>query len=221
MHVRGFEGKSPKREGGDIHAWGYEAGDYDWTMSNDLPRFREESTMPAATTDWLLGSFRWPKAASLTPIGPLVCASTGPRRDPRDPECFAAARASVLQPSTDLPHQVSYGQHVTPQISWPPLTSTQRDRLTPLGRRNRFGIKEAAVWHRELRFDHLSDQLVFIVQELHHFQRGCGGLISRRLCHHGICASPAQAQFGDVIGAGSLPARRTLFRSMSSDREAT
>jgi hypothetical protein len=28
-------------EGDDIHAWGYEAGDHDWTMSNDLPRFEK------------------------------------------------------------------------------------------------------------------------------------------------------------------------------------
>ena len=50
--------KAPSVRGGDIHAWGYEAGDYDWTMSNDLPRFQKISAMPAATTDWLLGGFR-------------------------------------------------------------------------------------------------------------------------------------------------------------------
>jgi hypothetical protein len=121
--------KAPS-EGGDIHAWGYEAGDRDWIMSNDLPRFREEfSAMPAATTDLLVGSFRQPNAALLTTIGPQVCTSTGPRRDPRDPQWFAAARASRLQLTTDLPHQVSFCQHVTPQISWPRLASTQRDRL--------------------------------------------------------------------------------------------
>jgi hypothetical protein len=147
--------------------------------------------MPAATTDWLVGSFRQPKAALLTTIGPP---STGPRRDPRDPECFAAARASRLQLPTDLPHQVSYGQHVTPQISWPPLTSAQRDRLASLGRRDRFRIEEATVWHRELRFDHLPDQLVFIVQELHHFRRGWAGLISRRFPHaHPLAAQEQQA----------------------------
>jgi hypothetical protein len=47
-------------------------------------------------------------------------------------------------------------------------------------RRNRFRIKKAAVWHRKLRLDHLPDQLVFVAQELHHFQRGWGGLIPRR-----------------------------------------
>jgi hypothetical protein len=35
----------------------------------------------------------------------------------RDPQCFAAAWASRLQPTTNLAHQVSYGQHVTPQMS--------------------------------------------------------------------------------------------------------
>jgi hypothetical protein len=125
--------------------------------------------MPAATTDWLIGGFRQPNAALLTTIGQQVCAFPGPRRDPRDPKEFAAAWARRLRLPTDLPHQVSYGQHVTPQISWPRLASTQRDRLASLGRCNRSRIKEAAVWHRELRFDHLPDQLVFIVQELHHF----------------------------------------------------
>jgi hypothetical protein len=56
---------------------------------------------------------------------------------------------------------------------WPRLTSTQCGRLAS---RHRFRIKEAAVWHRELRFDHLPDQLVFIMQELHHFQRGRAAL---------------------------------------------
>jgi hypothetical protein len=70
--------------------------------------------MPAATTDWLVGNFRQAKAALLTTIGPP---STGPRRDSRDPVCFAAARASRLQLPTDLPHQVPYSQHVAPQIS--------------------------------------------------------------------------------------------------------
>jgi hypothetical protein len=55
-------------------------------------------------------------------------------------------------------------------------------------------LKKAAVWHRELRFDHLPDQLVFIVQELHHFQRGWGGLIARRFCHaHPLAAQEQQA----------------------------
>jgi hypothetical protein len=55
-------------------------------------------------------------------------------------------------------------------------------------------IKEAAVWHRELRFDHLPDQLVFIVQELHHFLRGGGGLIPRRFTHdHPLAAQEQQA----------------------------
>jgi hypothetical protein len=75
--------------------------------------------MPAATTDWLVGSFRQPNAALLATIGPQVCAFPGPRRDPRNPQWFAAAWASRLQLTTDLPHQVSYRQHVTPQISWP------------------------------------------------------------------------------------------------------
>jgi hypothetical protein len=150
--------------------------------------------MPVTTTDWLIGGFRQPKAALVTTIGPQVCASTGPRRDPRDPQCFAAARASRLQLPTDLPHQVSYGQHVTPQISWPRLASTQCDRLPSLSRRNRLRIKKAAVWHRELRFDHLPDQLVFIVQELHHFQRRWSDLIPRRFCHaHPLAAQEQQA----------------------------
>jgi hypothetical protein len=39
--------------------------------------------------------------------------------------------------------------------------SPQRWPASPsLGRRNRFRIKKAAVWHRELRFDHIPDQLV-------------------------------------------------------------
>jgi hypothetical protein len=54
--------------------------------------------------------------------------------------------------------------------------------LASLGRRHRFGIKKAAVCHRELRFDHLPDQLVFIVQEPHHFERGWGDLNPRRSC---------------------------------------
>ena len=138
--------------------------------------------------------FRQPNAALLTTKGPQVCASTGPRRDPRDPQWFAAARASGLQLTTDLPHQVSYGQHVTPHISWPRLASTQRDRLASLGRRNRFRIKKGAVCHRELRLDHLPDQLVFIVQELHHFQRGWGGVIPRRFCDaHPLAAQEQQA----------------------------
>ena len=137
---------------------------------NNTPIREEISAMPAATTDWLVGSFRQPNAALLTTIGPQVWAFTGPRRDPRDPQCFAAPWASRLQLTADLPHQVSYGQHVTPQISWPRLALTQRNRLASLGRRNRFRIKKAAVWRRELRSDHLPDQLVFIVQELHHFQ---------------------------------------------------
>jgi hypothetical protein len=150
--------------------------------------------MPAATTDWLVGGFRQPNAALLIPIGPQVCASIGPRRDPRYTQGFAAAWACRLQLTTDLPRQISYGQHVTPQISWPWLASPQRDRLASLGRRNRFRIKKAAVWHRELRFDHIPDQLVFIVQELHHFQRGWGGLISRRFCHaHPLAAQEQQA----------------------------
>jgi hypothetical protein len=96
--------------------------------------------------------------------------------------------------TTDLPHQVFYRQHVAPQISWPRLASTQRDRLASVSRRNRFRIKEAAFWHRELRFDHLPDQLVFIVKELHHFQRGWAGLIARRFCHaHPLAAQEQQA----------------------------
>jgi hypothetical protein len=82
---------------------------------------------------------------------------------------------------------------VAPQISWR-LSSTQRDRLPSLGRRHRSRIKEAAVWHRELRFDHLSGQLVLIVQELHHFQRGWGGMIPRHFCHaHPLAAQEQQA----------------------------
>jgi hypothetical protein len=149
--------------------------------------------MLAATTDWLIGGFRQPNAALLTTIGPQVCAFSGPRRDPRDPQWFAAAWARRLQLPTDLPHQISYSQHVAPQISWR-LSSTKRDRLASLGRRHRSRIKEAAVWHRELRFDHLSDQLVLIVQELHHFQRGLGGMISRHFCHaHPLAAQEQQA----------------------------
>jgi hypothetical protein len=127
--------------------------------------------VPAATTYWLIGGFRQPNTALLATIGPQVCASIGSRRDSRDPQWFAAAWARRLKLTTDLPHQVSYGQHVAPQISWPRLASTQRDRLASLGRRHRFSIKKAAVWHRQLRFDHLPGQLVFISQELHHFQR--------------------------------------------------
>jgi len=77
--------------------------------------------MLATITDWLVGSFRQPNAALLATIGPQICAFPGPRRDPRDPQRFAAAWARRLQLATDLPYQVSYGQHVTPQISWPRL----------------------------------------------------------------------------------------------------
>ena len=101
--------------------------------------------MPAATTDWLVGSFRQPNAALLATIGPQICAFPGPLRDPRNPQWFAAAWARRLQLPIDLPHQVSYSQHVTSQISWR-LASTQRDRLPSLGRGHRSRIKEAAVW---------------------------------------------------------------------------
>jgi len=77
-----------------------------------------------------------------------------------------------------------------PQFSRPRPVSTQCYRFASLGRRNRFRIKKAAVRHRELRFDRLPDQLVFIVQELHHFKRGRGGLIPRRFTH----AHPLAAQ---------------------------
>jgi hypothetical protein len=74
---------------------------------------------------------------------------------------------------------------------WPRLTSTQCGRLAS---RHRLRIKEAAVWHLELRFDHLPDQLVFIMQELHHFQRGRASLIPRRFCHaHPLAAQEQQA----------------------------
>jgi hypothetical protein len=149
-------------------------------MVATCPDTRAIFTNSGATIDRLIGGFRQPNAALLTAIGPQIRASTRPRRDPRDPQCFAAAWASRLQLTTDLTHQVSHSQHVTPQISWTRLASTQRDRLASLGHRHRFRIKKATVWHRELRFDHLPDQLVFIVQELHHFQRGWGGLITRR-----------------------------------------
>jgi hypothetical protein len=181
--------------------------------------------MPAATIDRLIGGFRQPNTALLATIGPQVCAFPEPRRDPRDPQWFAAARASRLQLTTDLPHQVSYGQHVTPQISWPRLASTQRDRLASLGLRNRFRIKEAAVCHRELRFDHFRDQLVLIVQELHHFQRGWGGLIPRRFCRaHPLAAQERQAHYtGDHHGGqqpsyyGSIP-RHCHSSKVSNDR---
>jgi hypothetical protein len=63
--------------------------------------------MPAATIDRLIGGFRQPNTALLATIGPQVCAFPEPRRDPRDPQWFAAARASRLQLTTDLPHQKS------------------------------------------------------------------------------------------------------------------
>jgi hypothetical protein len=53
--------------------------------------------MPATTTDWLVGSFRQPNAALLTAVRPQICASTRPRRDPRDPQCLAATWARRLQ----------------------------------------------------------------------------------------------------------------------------
>jgi len=136
--------------------------------------------MPAAPTDWLLGSFRQPNAALPTPIGPQVCASVGPRHDPRDQKEFAAARARRRR-ATDVPHQVSYSQHVAPQILGRGLL--QCGRLAAPGRGHRLRIKEAAVWHLELRFEHLPDQPVFILQELHHLQRGWASLIPRRFCH--------------------------------------
>ena len=74
--------------------------------------------MPTVTTDWLVDSFRQPNAALLATIGPQVCTSTGSRCDPCDPQWFAAAGARRLQLTTYFPQQVSYGQHVTPQISW-------------------------------------------------------------------------------------------------------
>jgi hypothetical protein len=135
--------------------------------------------MPTVTTDWLVDSFCQPNAALLATIGPQVCTSTGSRCYPCDPQWFAAAGARRLQLTTYFPQQVSYGQHVAPQISWSG-SRQQRDRLPSLGRRNRLRIKKAVVWHRELRFDHLPDQLVFIVQELHHFERGWGGSLSSR-----------------------------------------
>ena len=42
-------------------------GDYDWTMSNDLPRFEKEIS---ALTDGLIRGFRQPNAALLATIGP-------------------------------------------------------------------------------------------------------------------------------------------------------
>jgi hypothetical protein len=156
-------------------------------LNNDLPPIREElSAMPTATTDWLVESFRQPNAALLATIGPQVCAATGPRCDPRDPQGFATAWARRLQLTTYFPHQVSYGQHATPQISW--SGSRQRNAIA-CRRRNRLRIKKAVVWHRELRFDHLPDQLVFIVQELHHFERGWGGGLSPRRCCHALAVS--------------------------------
>ena len=135
--------------------------------------------MPTVTTDWLVDSFRQPNAALLATIGPQVCTSTGSRCDPCDPQWFAAAGARRLQLTTYFPQQVSYGQHVTPQISW----SGSRQRNAIACRRSVAAIglesKKAVVWHRELRFDHLPDQLVFIVQELHHFERGWGGSLAR------------------------------------------
>jgi hypothetical protein len=178
----------------------------------------------SALTDGLIRGFRQPNAALLATIGPQICAFPGPRRDPRNPQWFAAAWARRLQLPIDLPHQVSYSQHVTSQISWR-LASTQRERLPSLGRGHRSRIKEAAVWHRELRFDHLSDQLVLIVQELHHFQRGCGGMIPRHFCHaHHLAAQEQQApNTGQHYGGqqlsyyGPLP-RHCHSSAVSNDR---
>jgi hypothetical protein len=113
--------------------------------------------MPAGMTVRVVDSFRQPNAALLTAIGPEVCVSPVLRRGPGKPQRSAAARARRLQLTTDLSHQVSYGQHVTPQTTWSRIALTRRDRLASRRGRHRVGIKKAAVCHRELRFDHLPD----------------------------------------------------------------
>jgi hypothetical protein len=83
------------------------------------PQFEKDvSARSAATIDWPVSSFCQPNAALLAAINPQVCSSIGPWCNPRESQCFAAAWASRLQLTVNLPHQVSYRQHATPQIPW-------------------------------------------------------------------------------------------------------
>jgi hypothetical protein len=76
-----------------------------------------------------------------------------------------------------------------------------------------------------LRFDHLPDQLVFIMQELHHFQRGRASPIPRRFCHaHPLAAQEQQAPNTGQHHGGQQPSyygpipRHCHSSAVSNDR---
>jgi hypothetical protein len=97
--------------------------------------------------------------------------------------------------------------------------------------------RNAIVWRRSVDaigfasrrplsgIDHLPDQPVFIVQELHHFQRGWGGPNPRRFCRvHPLAAYEQQApNTGQHRGSqqpshyGSIP-RHGKSSAVSNDR---